>query len=137
MILLVQSNELYNNDLRAMLMAFYPGEKLTVMKPVDVAIVGKELHNEFTLCFTALYDEKRTLLKIEEKAEVKFYAYVSGPYEDRKVFRNRLKLAAYQMLSEFTGRTLPWGSLTGVRPTKIAIHGIKEGESDEDIITEY
>ena len=39
MILLVQNSELYNNDLRAMIMAFYPGEKLTEMKPVDVASV--------------------------------------------------------------------------------------------------
>ena len=115
MILLVQSSELYNNDLRAMLMAFYPEEKLMALLPAEVATVGRELHNECTLCFTALFDEKRTLLKIEERAVVKFSAYVTGPYEDRKVFRNRLKLASYQILSEFTGRELPWGSLTGVR----------------------
>ena len=137
MILLVQNSELYNNDLRAMIMAFYPGEKLTVMKPVDVASVGRELHNEFTLCFTALFNEKRSMLKIEEKAEVKFFAYITGDYEDRKSFRNRLKLAAYQILSEFTERTLPWGSLTGVRPTKIAMQGLKENKTDQDIIADY
>lgn len=137
MILLVQSSELYNNDLRAMLMAFYPEEKLVALLPAEVATVGRELHNECTLCFTALFDEKRTLLKIEERAVVKFSAYVTGPYEDRKVFRNRLKLASYQILSEFTGRVLPWGSLTGVRPTKIAMTGLREGASDEDIVTEY
>ena len=137
MILLVQNSELYNNDLRAMIMAFYPGEKLTVMKPVDVASVGRELFSEFTLCFTALFNEKRSSLKIEEKGYVKFFAYISGDFEDRKTFRNRLKLAAYQILSEFTERTLPWGSLTGVRPTKIAMNGIRDNRTDQDIITDY
>ena len=137
MILLVQNSELYNNDLRAMIMAFYPGEKLTEMKPAAVASLGRELHNEFTLCFTALFNEKRSMLKIEEKAVVKYFAYISGDFEDRKSFRNRLKLAAYQMLSEFTGRTLPWGSLTGVRPTKIAMQGLRENQTDQDIISEY
>jgi oxygen-independent coproporphyrinogen-3 oxidase len=77
------------------------------------------------------------MLKIEEKAEVKFFAYITGDYEDRKSFRNRLKLAAYQILSEFTERVHPWGSLTGVRPTKIAMQGLKENKTDQDIIADY
>ncbi len=37
------------------------------------------------------------------------------------------------MLCERTGRTLPWGSLTGIRPTKIALTRLEEGWSEEQI----
>ncbi len=34
--------------------------------------------------------------------------------------KNELKIALYDFLAEHTGRTLPWGALTGVRPVKLA-----------------
>ena len=32
------------------------------------------------------------------------------------------------MLSEYTGQKLPWGTLTGIRPTKIPMHLLEEGK---------
>ena len=32
------------------------------------------------------------------------------------------------MLSEYTGQKLPWGTLTGIRPTKIPMHFLEEGK---------
>ena len=37
------------------------------------------------------------------------------------------------MLMERTGTRLPWGSLTGIRPTKIALTRLEEGWSGDDI----
>ena len=37
------------------------------------------------------------------------------------------------MLSADTGKTLPWGTLTGIRPTKIPLQFLEEGKNDEDI----
>ena len=48
--------------------------------------------------------------------------------------KNRLKRLLYRLLSEYTGRTLPWGTLTGIRPTKIPMKGLEEGKSDADIL---
>ena len=39
----------------------------------------------------------------------------------------------YQMLVERTEKELPWGSLTGIRPTKIALTRLEEGWKEEDI----
>ena len=39
----------------------------------------------------------------------------------------------YRMLSELSGRKLPWGALTGIRPTKIAMHLLQKGEGDDKI----
>jgi oxygen-independent coproporphyrinogen-3 oxidase len=43
----------------------------------------------------------------------------------KRFARRYAKLALYQVLSEMTGKKLPWGALTGIRPTKLA-YGEKE-----------
>ena len=137
MILLVQNNDAYENDLRAMISAFFPVEKIRTALPAEVAEYEKKFFGEFSFIFTALYDEGTTRLRIEEKGYVKYSAYTYGDYSDRKRYRNRLKKASYRLLSEYTGRILPWGSLTGMRPTKIATKGLKKGRTKEDVIDYY
>ncbi|MBR3483310.1 MAG: coproporphyrinogen dehydrogenase HemZ [Lachnospiraceae bacterium] len=39
--------------------------------------------------------------------------------EDPNAVKRQWKLFLYDSLAEYTGRTLPWGALTGVRPTKL------------------
>lgn len=48
--------------------------------------------------------------------------------------KNCLKQLLYEMLSKQTGKTLPWGTLTGIRPTKIPMLMLEEGQSDDDIM---
>lgn len=49
--------------------------------------------------------------------------------------KNELKRTIYKDLSQKTGKLLPWGNLTGIRPTRIAMNLIDEGMSDEEIRT--
>ena len=49
-------------------------------------------------------------------------------------YKNRIKKAIYELLSELTGTRLPWGILTGVRPTKIAYAALDKGSSQEEIV---
>ncbi|MCR5213798.1 MAG: coproporphyrinogen dehydrogenase HemZ [Eubacterium sp.] len=78
-----------------------------------------------------------TRLRLEEKGHVLYSAYVYGDYKDRARYRNKLKRAIYRLLSEYTGRTLPWGSLTGMRPTKIASSALAKGKTRDEIIEYY
>lgn len=52
---------------------------------------------------------------------------------DRSARKNVLKQQLYHMLSEICGRALPWGSLTGIRPTKIARQLLDEGRTEAEI----
>ncbi len=54
-------------------------------------------------------------------------------YTDRKSAKDQLKRELYESLSELTGRTLPWGTLSGIRPTKIPMKMLEEGMSRGDI----
>ena len=44
------------------------------------------------------------------------------------------KIALYDALSAFTGRKMPWGALTGVRPTKLVYECIKGEKSLEEAV---
>lgn len=48
--------------------------------------------------------------------------------------RDALKRSIYDCLSAATGKTLPWGTLTGIRPTKMAMQYINAGMDDDDIL---
>ena len=45
----------------------------------------------------------------------------------RRCAKRSAKLALYLFLSELTGKTFPWGALTGIRPTKMAYAELSEG----------
>ena len=137
MILLVQNDAEYEVDLRAMIGAFFLGEKVRTAKPDEVAQYDKDMFSQIDIMITALFDEKNTSIRMEEKGRVLYSAYVYGDYTDRKRYRNKLKLAIYRLLSEYTGRTLPWGSLTGMRPTKIASAALEKGKSTSEIVDYY
>ena len=53
----------------------------------------------------------------------------SGKKEARNVFKRMM----YDMLKKLTGRELPWGTLTGVRPTKIVYTLLEDGKNDREI----
>ena len=137
MILLVQNNAEYEVDLRAMLGAFFLGEKIRTARPDEVSSYSREMFEEIRLMITALYDDRNTSIKLEQHGRVLYSAYVYGDFSDRKRFRNKLKLAIYRLLTEYTGRLLPWGSMTGMRPTKIASAALEKDKVTEDIIEYY
>lgn len=62
----------------------------------------------------------------------KAYAYGNfvGVFDDKivekRIIKRYAKLSMYKALSLYLGKTLPWGALTGIRPTKLAYAQIEE-----------
>ena len=52
---------------------------------------------------------------------------------NKSQMHDKFKSYLYDYLSKKTGKTLPWGYLTGVRPSKIAYMMLEDGESEETI----
>ena len=52
---------------------------------------------------------------------------------ERSKVKNALKRCIYRTLRNQTGHELPWGTLTGIRPTKIPMKMQEEGNSDKEI----
>ncbi|MBQ1274861.1 MAG: coproporphyrinogen dehydrogenase HemZ [Cellulosilyticum sp.] len=58
---------------------------------------------------------------------------VGNEIKDKKSLKEALKKAVYDTLSAYTNRQMPWGILTGIRPTKLVHEALKSGMSDEAI----
>ena len=68
----------------------------------------------------------------------KVYAYgnltgiISGDIEKKRLVKRYAKLSLYKGLSRYYDKDLPWGALTGIRPTKLAYQQMeKDGEFAE------
>ena len=48
-----------------------------------------------------------------------------------------MKKAVYRLFSYALDKELPWGTLTGVRPTKIVFDGLAEGKTQAQIIEDF
>lgn len=89
----------------------------------------------------AFYPHEDVEVEVVEREED--FAYIIGDSEvtlhndgeDRPEFKNKIKRAVYITLSKLTGKTLPWGTLTGIRPTKLPMSKLIETNcSDDEII---
>ncbi|MBO4845030.1 MAG: coproporphyrinogen dehydrogenase HemZ [Lachnospiraceae bacterium] len=117
-------------DVHSLVKAFYPGEDVKV-SPVqsdetescDIFIDYLSDHSEIKI----FKDKELVSSKISEVSEI----------SDRPEYKNNLKKALYESLSEYTGRKLPWGTLTGIRPTKIAVTQLEKGISDDEVRKYY
>lgn len=63
--------------------------------------------------------------------------FVECDYKDKKNYKNEIHGAIYRLMVEYTGRTLPWGFLTGVRPTKLATQMLESGSSEPEIYSYF
>ena len=53
--------------------------------------------------------------------------------DNRKELKNEVKRLVYRQLSSYTGQKLPWGNLTGIRPTKIPMAMLEQGYRNVEI----
>ena len=99
----------------------------------DITIEHIENIEDDILC------EKFFITKDENTQEYNFSFTIDNSFNElrRKSYRKRMiKNYLYQILSKTLNMALPWGSLTGVRPTKFARDLIEYGEAKEHIIPE-
>ena len=68
-------------------------------------------------------------------------AFDGTPVEVKRLRKRQVKLALYDLLKQLTGMRPPWGSLTGIRPTRLLYEGIEAGMTLEEAVrhveTEY
>lgn len=151
----------YEQDIRELLMAFYPGETFAYREPEKEAAAsgGTDAEEAQIVTKEAPFmavegllseDRKKFSLQLVYSGSSAFYAFRGLPpeleeelrhaeepilvdYDDRFETKNKIKRRLYVSLMSATGKLLPWGTLTGIRPTKIAMTKLGEGWSGEEI----
>ena len=120
-IALLMADPRYEYDVRGLIGAFYPG--VPVRK-------NPEAPEEGALRITVENRPDSWRLAAEE-ADRREEETPAVP-EDTSQEKNALKKGLYALLCRHTGRTLPWGTLTGIRPAKLASGVLRQGGSRED-----
>ena len=122
MIALSMNRTDYENDIRSLLMAFFYGEK--------IVLNGEE----WNVCLDVRYTENHTALVLKDHNGRSLEKEGDCHFEDYRLGRNDIKNLVYRLLSEYTGMVLPWGTLTGIRPTKLPMEMYESGASRADAI---
>ncbi len=135
----------YEQELRPLIRAFLPNAEFDVSHYEAEEAPMRELCDTAEptclLSANAAYDWSFACILMEDWYRIRVYRAGSevgradGDNVDpeRKAYRNRVAREIYNILARETGQSLPWGILTGVRPTKLVYEGLENGESREDI----
>lgn len=131
---IVRSNKAqYEYDIHSLVKAFYPEEEVRVLTP-DSVVKDKKLFEQ-PIAIEILFDEDRmtlTFFHYEDNGNNRQYTlHIDG--EKNKDHKNAFKRFLYTSLQKETGISLPWGNLTGIRPTKIAMAMLEQGKEKNEI----
>ena len=135
----------FEHDIYELIKAFYPEGDIHSLYEKDEAV--------YDIFFTVKKDNDNFVIKYDTKdqkgvasAEVirgadgdssqETHEKLMDAHELRKANKDSLKYALYNVLVKLTGRTLPWGNLTGIRPAKLAMGMIESGMKNTEIAQE-
>ncbi|MBE5905513.1 MAG: coproporphyrinogen dehydrogenase HemZ [Lachnospiraceae bacterium] len=132
MIAIQLNTDEFEYDIRSLVKAFYPDKEQYVHCDVSKVVQQKPplKQPDRTLCVVMNPQDMHAYFLGEEENAV----VVSTVAEDRTQRKNDVKRLLYTLLSRKTGMILPWGSLTGIRPTKLFTRALEEGRSDYEIM---
>lgn len=112
---------LFEYDIQGIVRSYYPKEEM---------ITG-EYENPF-LAIQVEYQET-SIDMCGSSGKWKREVHFPVSWEDKREVKNRVKQELYLMLQELTGKSLPWGTLSGIRPTKIPVAMLEEGRGEEQV----
>lgn len=125
----------FEYDIHSLVKAFYPKEDVYVSTK-DKEKKEEPVHYHMDVQFAPeeiIFSWKKVETSEDNANQTGITKRVAVDDTNRKETKNSLKRTLYQLLSEYTGVELPWGNLTGIRPTKIPMALLEEGKSEEEI----
>ena len=136
----------FEYDIHSLVKAFYPAEDVKVFekgtKEFESSVGMPEcsvFFNDGNITFSVrTKDEVESMDSVEAVAEMRDKITETVELEvgeERPSVKCKLKHLLYTVLSSYTGKILPWGSLTGIRPTKIAYGLLEEGKNEKEVLS--
>lgn len=139
MLVITLNKAIYEYDIHAIVKAFYPERNVKVITPdTDPVKVKELLEAEEALQGSIAFLEEKVVFDLDENS---YEWNWSDMFLDSEAYtpdyKDKFKGFLYESLCAHTDKTLPWGNMTGIRPTKIAMGMLGEGATDEDIVCYY
>ena len=137
----------FEYDIHSLIKAFFPSEEIKVNVEEQLLISNQEVgtglismvedasqrnsQNVFLLVF---FEDEKITVNMQENDKFLAKTKEVDCSIEKAMLRNQLKQLLYSVLIEFTGKILPWGTLTGIRPTKIPMTLLDQGMEDKEIL---
>lgn len=140
MISIILNQREYEHDSYDLIKAFFHEEKLIVTEDGIIDIEGMKknhrlaMDDELRYVFRIRINDQMMSLDIQDSSnEVLLQKEKAFTSTLKKESRNQYKRFLYTALEQITNHNLPWGTLTGVRPTKLVLTRMEAGKSEEEI----
>ena len=136
------TGEDYEQDIRPLVKAFYPDDAIVIAgKEKDEQEEQPDKFLELVVEPNACNIRFQAGSRVYEETE-DFSVLLPGVYQnegtpDRRMYRNYLHRRLYGIFAKETGKNLPWGTLTGIRPTKQALERLVQKDNRDDIATYF
>ena len=142
MIYLFQSDREYDYDVRATALAFFEREKIIEITEEEWKkkrlLAEKEEEGSAIRFLSLVFEEEQKVRGLFADACGKeVLEEISCDYRNHETSRSIMGRFLYQLFSQYTGRSLPWGTLTGIRPSKIVMKWLEEGMEPEQILKRF
>lgn len=131
MITIVLSDKAYENDVYPLVKAYYPNETIKVSGEDE----PKELENTIFIAIKFEINEITIDITFETGLKSMRSVSVEASENSKAHYKNTMKRLLYHMLSESCQKELPWGILTGIRPTKLVYEMLEKSFDDDSIRT--
>ena len=137
----------YKYDIHSLIKAFYPAQDIKMIvegEPEDHSDQGQteidiDNNEENGVLSMRIIHPDKVIASMDIKClkgnfgDNNTDGFMSDGQEQLQTPKNAMKQLIYLMLSKETDTELPWGTLTGIRPTKIAMKVIENGGSADDV----
>lgn len=139
MVKLISNCDRNEYDIRPLVMSFFPGGNMeySVVSHAEAERIWESAGDNQT---EPVSDNIYSIYLILEDKRIRISAgglddeVIYNTCPDSKKYRDDLKRLIYRVLSKATGRVNRWGTLTGVRPSKIAMGYLREGMDGDNVI---
>ncbi len=125
------SDRSYEYDIYTLVIAFFQGIETHVFDPDEEIPEDSDLLIRVLLQESSMCGAKAAVKETAQGGRFLEREICWDAGEERRSVKSRIKSALYEMLKEYCGRDLPWGTLTGIRPVKLAM-GFLQEESAPD-----
>ena len=127
----ITDRKIFEYDVHSLVKAFYPKEEVTVSfaEEIPESFSGYGIAYGDNCPIKVSYYRDGTALKTMLSEET-----ITGE-TDRGELKNIVKRTLYRLLTEVTEKSLPWGTLTGIRPTRL-VRTMCRTEADEAWVKE-
>lgn len=123
----VMTEDLFSYEVQALIKAFMPAVQFKLE-------IAEEMEEKDGI-FISLQESKVTVSYVESLV-VKAKRENDIDRTNKRKCKDHIKQTIYKVLEEVTGHGLAWGTLTGVRPTKLVMELVEEGVPEDEVLKE-